>query len=558
MNNSIMKTCVLVGLIFCVGWSGSATAAYLGGITFDKDSPCFLPHGHQINISIDYKVDHPDGALIYARPYTLGSPTYGYNASGSQILPMGTGTTTQNFIINTGESVVTHIRVFMVSVDQTETFLEIFVPVHYVYGSHGIFNIQADHGEYSRLPHDKPLNIDFDYEIDWTGNVKIFARPFTDGSLSPGYSASGSADLPPSGSYSQYFHFGQDADVTDIRFQVYNEDQSELLYEVFVPYDIHWREAGIYDITFNWTNGESLHNSHDLVATFTLEHSDQEDRYAWAWCTTDGSYTPGGVYQGSVPLPAGPQTITRYCRVNSGEQFVNGVRFTYGLPDEVFFDFEVPVDFHYGPHAIQNHEFIPASPAILSNDEPLNMTYDYLTDLGEGVRIFCRPAYDGELLFGISSAGSPLHPAPTGSGNFWLTFSDGDHLASSMRFHMTNPDQSVQLLEHFTHGWWAWGASSTITPAAEGVPAIPAVLEAAYPNPFNPVTNIPVLLNTATHVQLSVYDIRGRLVDQLQEGHLEAGRHLFTFTGDKQASGVYFYRLKTPHGVQSRSMMLIK
>ena len=92
MNNSILKTCVLLGLIFCVGLPGSATADYLGGITFDRVSPSYLPHGEQISISIDYKVDAPDGGIVYARPYTLGSPTPGYGASGGDIVPMGTGT----------------------------------------------------------------------------------------------------------------------------------------------------------------------------------------------------------------------------------------------------------------------------------------------------------------------------------------------------------------------------------------------------------------------------------------------------------------------------------
>ena len=58
---------------------------------------------------------------------------------------------------------------------------------------------------------------------------KIYARPFTNGSMTPDSSASGSADLPPSGSSSQHFSFSGDADVPDIRFQIVNTDQSEVL-----------------------------------------------------------------------------------------------------------------------------------------------------------------------------------------------------------------------------------------------------------------------------------------------------------------------------------------
>jgi hypothetical protein len=534
-------------------------ADYLGGITFETESPAFLPHGYMVNISIDYKVDEPEGARVFARPFTLGSPTPGYGASGGPLVGPGTGTTSQYFTINTGEAVVTHVRVYLVSPDQSETYLEIFVPVHYVFADHGIFNIRMDHGEYSRLPHDRDLNIDFDYSSEWTGNLRIFARPFTDGELTPYYAASGSASLPPTGSYSQYFSFDQDADVTDIRFQIYNDDQSQLLYEFFVPFDVHWRQIGIYDISVDRPKGEAMHNTQNLNVTFTVEHNDPENRYAWAWCTTGGSYTPDGGYQGgALVVPGTPTTVTRFCRVLSGEQMVDGIQLTFGLPNELMFDFIVPADYHYAPHVAQNHQFVPASPAILSLDEPLNMVFDYMTDNAEGVRIFGLPSYDGEYSVPQVSDGSPLYPSPSGSGDFWLTFIEGEHLTDAMHFRITNPDQSEWLSLHYVPGWWAWGTSGYITPAADSLPSLAAVLGAVYPNPFNPTATIPVEITRDTSLRLDVYDLRGRLVDRLHDGAISAGMHNFTFTGETLPSGVYFCRMKTPQGVSSRGMTLVK
>ncbi len=220
--------------------------------------------------------------------------------------------------------------------------------------------------------------------------------------------------------------------------------------------------------------------------------------------------------------------------------------------------FIVPVHYKYAPHTVQNHAFSPQSPAILSNGEDLEMTFDYMTDQAEGVRIFTRPAYDGELLYGITSAGSPAYGSPSGSGSFWLTFNAGEHLASSMYFHMTNLDQSVLLYDQFALGWWAWGSSHSITPALDAVPSATAILGKAYPNPFNPRTTIPVLLSKDTHVQLNVYNVRGLLVETIQDGDLNAGEHLFIFKGENQPSGVYFYRMKTSSGVVSRAMALVK
>ena len=41
------------------------------------------------------------------------------------------------------------------------------------------------------------------------------------------------------------------------------------------------------------------------------------------------------------------------------------------------------------------------------------------------------------------------------------------------------------------------------------------VLENAYPNPFNPSTRIAFSVPSGMHVDLSIYDTNGRLVEQL-------------------------------------------
>ena len=558
MNNSSRTLCFFAAMLFCLAIIPPALADYVGGVTFDKPSPSYLPHGERVNISIDYKVEVVEEALIFARPYTMGSPTPGYSASGGDLVGPGTGTVQQYFFFSSGEKAVTHVRVSMVSPDQLVTYLELFVPVHYICAPHGLFNIQLNHGQYNRLPYGMALDMDFDYAADTAGDVRISARPFTDGELTPGYYASGSALLPASGSYSQNFFFDQDTDVTDIRFQIFEADYTTLLYEFFIPYDIHWREVGIYDFSFDWADYEFLHNSQNLTTTFTVEHADSEDRYAWTQCYTDGNYSPGGVYQGSSPFPSGPQTMTRYCRVNSGELDVDGIRFIYGAPTETMLSFIVPVHYHFAPHAVQNHEFSPQSPAIMTNWEPLEMTFDYMTDEMAGVLVFARAAYDENLIYGMSSSGSPHHAYPSGSGSYWSSYHEGENLANSMYFHMTNMDQSEMLFDQFVHGWWAWGSSGYITPAPDALPSVAAVLGTAFPNPFNPVTTIPLKLSKSTHVQLNVYNVRGMLVDTLEDGELAAGQHFFTFKGEALPSGVYYYRMKTSAGIVSKPMALVK
>jgi hypothetical protein len=79
-----------------------------------------------------------------------------------------------------------------------------------------------------------------------------------------------------------------------------------------------------------------------------------------------------------------------------------------------------------------------------------------------------------------------------------------------------------------------------------------------YPNPFNPVTRIAFDLPEAGKVKLLVYDLLGRRVASLVDGHLGAGQHQVSLDASSLASGVYFYRIEAGSFVQSRKMVLLK
>ena len=78
------------------------------------------------------------------------------------------------------------------------------------------------------------------------------------------------------------------------------------------------------------------------------------------------------------------------------------------------------------------------------------------------------------------------------------------------------------------------------------------------PNPFNPATAITFHLPAASEVKLSVYDIAGREVASLVNGHLSSGHHEIAFNGTELASGVYFAALEAGGVKQVRKMLLVK
>ena len=104
-----------------------------------------------------------------------------------------------------------------------------------------------------------------------------------------------------------------------------------------------------------------------------------------------------------------------------------------------------------------------------------------------------------------------------------------------------------------TNGGTTWAED------AEPLPDTPALsLHPNYPNPFNPATVIPVMLQTAGYCRLKVLDLMGKVVALLHDGFLEAGPHRFSFDGSGLPSGVYSYRLESNGETRTRSMLLLR
>jgi hypothetical protein len=96
------------------------------------------------------------------------------------------------------------------------------------------------------------------------------------------------------------------------------------------------------------------------------------------------------------------------------------------------------------------------------------------------------------------------------------------------------------------------------TPAAIG-----AELYQNVPNPFNPTTQISFSLTRRENVDVSIYDVKGRIVNTLFEGSLDAGPHSLTWDGTavggaRVASGIYLYVLRTSAGQLARRMVMLK
>jgi hypothetical protein len=102
------------------------------------------------------------------------------------------------------------------------------------------------------------------------------------------------------------------------------------------------------------------------------------------------------------------------------------------------------------------------------------------------------------------------------------------------------------------------------SPVPEGIVPQSHVSLTAFPNPFNPQTTIAFDLPSEQVVNLSVYDVSGRLVDVIVDNEIAArGRNEVVWRGRDMAgrvvsSGVYFYRLEAGSSTKTERMVLVK
>jgi hypothetical protein len=135
--------------------------------------------------------------------------------------------------------------------------------------------------------------------------------------------------------------------------------------------------------------------------------------------------------------------------------------------------------------------------------------------------------------------------------------------------------KTISGLANNTQYWWRVNAknyygtsvyssvfnfTTTVTGISKNGAEIPGkfMLYGNYPNPFNPVTNIRFDLPNHSEVSLQVYNIEGKLIDNLVKGVFEAGIYNISYDAGSLPSGIYFYKLTAGNYTQTRKMVLVK
>ena len=238
-RRNFLKVGILALVVWAVGFGVTpyAMAHSIGDIVMTPKPPAELLDGEPVTVRFSYVTEEQRGVRIYAVPYTKGQVTPGAEVSQSPLYKVGEGEGSANFTINSRDIMVDQVQLLMTTEDQSKVLWEKLFDAQYFFYAHSITNIVLSPTSPATLLPQGDIDITFDYATTEAGGVRIWARPFTNGSLTPGYWAHGSILYPAGhGSGTGWFTipYGNVA-VDQIRFQMYDASETVLLRELFIP-----------------------------------------------------------------------------------------------------------------------------------------------------------------------------------------------------------------------------------------------------------------------------------------------------------------------------------
>ena len=88
---------------------------------------------------------------------------------------------------------------------------------------------------------------------------------------------------------------------------------------------------------------------------------------------------------------------------------------------------------------------------------------------------------------------------------------------------------------------------------------IPFEIDCIYPNPFNPITNIKLNLESSEKISISVFDLKGNLIEKIiNDKFLESGPHNFIWNATSKSSGIYIVKISNGKINHTQNIILTK
>ena len=154
-----------------------------------------------------------------------------------------------------------------------------------------------------------------------------------------------------------------------------------------------------------------------------------------------------------------------------------------------------------------------------------------------------------------SNSGASVVPGDHANSLLWQKVNSGD-------MPQNNPDLNSDEVDLIAQ-WIDEGALEVQLSIIDETLPITYNLHNAYPNPFNPVTTLRYDLPEDALVNITIYDMMGRIVSNLVNSQQNAGYRSIRWDGKNNlgegvSAGMYIYMIQAGKFSQTKKMVLLK
>jgi hypothetical protein len=236
-----------------------------------------------------------------------------------------------------------------VSADQSVDIDEFFIPVNVYYSTVKINNIVHQAGNFPFNNEDR--SVSFDYNTTESAGVRIFPRPWTNGALTPAYSASGSGVYTGSGNGSGSFTITSGNQRVDhVRFNITSADQSETLLQIWSPVEYCFGNMLIENVQMCPPSPARLEHDNRVNIQYGIYNDEGQPVRIFVRPFTQGAPSPAYAASGSPSYVVGSGLADDYFTITSGDVVVDQLRFQVTTDDQstVLAEYFIPVQYTFG------------------------------------------------------------------------------------------------------------------------------------------------------------------------------------------------------------------
>jgi hypothetical protein len=316
------------------------------------------------------------------------------------------------------------------------------------------------------LAYNSQVTLNFSYSTTEANGVRIYARPFTNGALTPSYVGNPSQIWPAAtnGKADAFFSVTTGPAVVDqVRIQMFDSSNTTLLYEVFIPVYYLFGDPTnlVTNIKLTPDTPDVLKFDQDLNFTFDYSTRTQGGVRIFGRPFSNGALTPNYAAHGSGIYQTGSGSGSGFFTITSGQVVVDQIRIQMWDANltTVLFEAFLPVYFRFRTpsNLVTDIEFSPDTPNVFRYVDNVNLTFNYTHSSAAGVRIFARPFSGANLSPSYAAHGSGVYPAGSGSGTGFFRLTAGPMVVDKVRIQMVDAGSNALIFETFlpVHLDWA-------------------------------------------------------------------------------------------------------